>query len=704
MRSATLLTVCCCISVGFSATCRAGPDQSSVGSYQADVLPQDSEPAWVLASGKADEQIADGKWVVSRPSNFSRTIVFSKRPRFQGQANEVEIAWATTCTNNYSADGLRIIAQGRALRLHPLDRPDGKDVLLTGTPRGMRPDIAEAIIDPGKLPDFDAAKLNVYRIRWVTNEDDTYGFQVSINGRSIGTLHGEPWSEDATHCLSLELRSGTHTIDYIRWKLHQGGQRIKLKPLSHHAQLLLDDHLVERYEGLKRTIHQPEMHPANPVLVPEHPWEYAAALLWGTVIYDDQDKIFKMWYMTWGNDAGGALPGWRTPVCYATSGDGIHWEKPKLRLHKFQYRDPSDLEGPIRECPVNNIVYNDATSEHGMDSPTVIKDLADPDPNFRYKMTYWHRLSTGAGIYQGHSPDGIHWTHIPKMVAETGDRNTFHFDPFRKRWVVVSRPNGSFYELEKFGVFNNSFIRTSIHLEPRDRKDYPDCRLYSCPVINYEGMQIAFPELYSLKINRWITYLAWSHDGLKWRTDPQRVKWMPWNEKPGTFDCWRRNIHNGGVIRRGDKLWIYFSGRSQGKNIEGCPGYLVPSGKPGFDPRGIVGSIGLGILRVDGFCSRDADSVGGFLLTKPLVFHGNRLMLNADIRQGGYIRAGFLDPEGQPVPGFALEESVSLSGDSIAHEVSWNGNNNIGPLAEKPLRLKIELNSADLYSFRLCEP
>ena len=75
--------------------------------------------------------------------------------------------------------------------------------------------------------------------------------------------------------------------------------------------------------------------------------------------------------------------------------------------------------------------------------------------------------------------------------------------------------------------------------------------------------------------------MAWSHDGLDWTIDPQRVPWMPWSDRPGKFDCWRRNIHNGGVIRRGDKLWIYFSGRSQGKNIPDKSGFLVPSGELG---------------------------------------------------------------------------------------------------------------------------
>ena len=38
------------------------------------------------------------------------------------------------------------------------------------------------------------------------------------------------------------------------------------------------------------------------------------------VWYDPQDKLFKMWYMG----------GYTLATCYATSKDGITWEKPAL--------------------------------------------------------------------------------------------------------------------------------------------------------------------------------------------------------------------------------------------------------------------------------------------------------------------------------------------------------------------------------------
>ena len=254
----------------------------------------------------------------------------------------------------------------------------------------------------------------------------------------IGRFRGEYWRTREPHTVNLEFRSGEHRISYLRWKLFDGGEVVPDKPikLSQHPQLLFDNHLVEEYRDLKRTIHQPEMHSNNPVFAWKEPCEYGAVLLWGTVIYDEQEDLFKMWYMSWGNDAGGALPGYRTPVCYATSADGIRWHRPRFGHCPFRMRDLKNPHGQRLEFPRNNIVFNLPESADGMDSPTVVKDLREADPKRRYKMSYWHRLPTGTGIYHAFSPDGIHWTHIPKMVADTGDRNTFHWDPFRGKWVT----------------------------------------------------------------------------------------------------------------------------------------------------------------------------------------------------------------------------------------------------------------------------
>ena len=95
----------------------------------------------------------------------------------------------------------------------------------------------------------------------------------------------------------------------------------------------ISDALAARMAALKRgefvygrTFHLPKYHPANPVLKPDKPWEmknpdHAAAMVFSDgVWYDPKDQLFKMWYLVGESAATG----------YATSRDGIHWEKPLL--------------------------------------------------------------------------------------------------------------------------------------------------------------------------------------------------------------------------------------------------------------------------------------------------------------------------------------------------------------------------------------
>ena len=86
-------------------------------------------------------------------------------------------------------------------------------------------------------------------------------------------------------------------------------------------QLFVDDFLVED-TTLQRTFHKPEYYEGNPIIVPDKPWENEkpspfAGPFSGGVWYDSQDKLFKMWY----------IGGYIKYSCYATSTDGIHWDK-----------------------------------------------------------------------------------------------------------------------------------------------------------------------------------------------------------------------------------------------------------------------------------------------------------------------------------------------------------------------------------------
>jgi hypothetical protein len=108
-------------------------------------------------------------------------------------------------------------------------------------------------------------------------------------------------------------------------------------------------------------------------------------------------------------------------TCYATSHDGIEWQKPLL-----------DVE------PGTNIVLKAAR-----DSVTVWFDQEEADPSKRFKLFRAHTtIQEGEKKWQisvHESPDGIHWGDV---VAESGpswDRSTVFWNPFRRVWVFGVR-------------------------------------------------------------------------------------------------------------------------------------------------------------------------------------------------------------------------------------------------------------------------
>jgi len=93
------------------------------------------------------------------------------------------------------------------------------------------------------------------------------------------------------------------------------------------AQLFVDDDYVEQLENVTRVFHAAEKHPVNPVLRKEKPWETLRGT-WGTVLYDDEEGLFKAWYGGQGRSTGINKPGFqrrRHVLCYATSPDGVTW-------------------------------------------------------------------------------------------------------------------------------------------------------------------------------------------------------------------------------------------------------------------------------------------------------------------------------------------------------------------------------------------
>ena len=163
-------------------------------------------------------------------------------------------------------------------------------------------------------------------------------------------------------------------INYASWPRHVA----RHIDVGDQKQLFLDDgFLVERAEGIRYVMHHPVKHPRNPLIVPDMPWELQVQL-YGSVLWDEEDQIYKMWYTNrtckYGKDSA-------VLMAYATSEDGINWTKPTLNILPH--------EGSAK----NNLLLDPGPGGSG--GVCVLKIPGERNPDKRYKARlYAFQFST----------------------------------------------------------------------------------------------------------------------------------------------------------------------------------------------------------------------------------------------------------------------------------------------------------------------
>ena len=166
------------------------------------------------------------------------------------------------------------------------------------------------------------------------------------------------------------------------------------------------------------------------------------------------------------------------------------------------------------------------------------------------------------------------------------------------------------------------------------------------------------------------------------RPGPRRERWI----YPASFPAYGLLVTLADTADRPEELSLYVN--------DG--GYWTANGK--------ASRLRRYTLRIDGFVSARAGLSGGELVTRPLVFQGRELTMNYATSAAGSLQVEIQDAGGRAVPGFSLAESSEIFGDRIDSPVAWKGGADLGSLAGKPIRLRVVLKDADLYSFRFGGP
>ncbi len=462
--------------------------------------------------------------------------------------------------------------------------------------------------------------------------------------------------------------------------------------------LLLDPRNIVSAQNAELAPGRVEKRRANPLFRedyfadPPKPWEARLDNVYPSVIYDDEDGLFKCWYKSFLIDpssnntplserphvpypGGGREEG----LLYAESTDGIHWRKPELGLIEFS--------GSRR----NNIVMSRA--EHGIHAGGVLKDSRDPDPARRYK--FLHLNARARRMASCFSADGLSWSQPqlwPGSDAVGDTHNNAIRLPDSGRYVCITRgwSDGAYRGLRTvLRSESDDFLSWSPPVEILRGGGAHD-QIYSMPIAAYCDLYIGLPAVFhkgdpsAADWDRVDTELAISADTVAWRRICPGQPLIPrgaGSYPDGEYDC--GCVYAAAPIVHGDKILLYYGGSN------------------GLHNNWREGSFNLASLPRDRFAGyRPLDKRGRALLTTTtLRLTDAEITLNAEIETGGLIRAAVMDDEGAALPGFDVGDCLPVRAGQggLRLPLGWR-ERATAELKGQPISLLLEFEAAKTYA------
>ncbi len=462
--------------------------------------------------------------------------------------------------------------------------------------------------------------------------------------------------------------------------------------IGNRRELFVDRYLIDKLDGASLELQRPLS--GGVALKFDEPWEGQVS---GYVTIIKDGDVYRMYYR------GRPLTGYgdndpraKEVTCYAQSTDGITWKKPPLGLIAFGGNTN------------NNAILADIGAVTHNFAPFLDTRPGIPK-NERYKAVGGSRES---GLIAYVSGDGIHFRKLRDEPIITGgafdsQNNVFWSDheqcyvcffrtfkqiPERKegfRWITKTTsvdflnwtpatemtfgdaPPEHLYtnQTEPYFRAPHLYIGTAARFWP-NRRSLTDEQV--------AALQLDSPENYAgLKLESSDAVLLTSRGGQAYdRT------FLAALVRPGTdLRNWtaRSNYPARGVVPTGAAEMSMYVQRHYGQ------------------PTAFLERFA---FRTDGLASVHAGYQPGELVTKPLVFAGNRLTLNLSTSAAGSVLVELQDAAGKPLPGFTLAECQELNTDDLARVVSWKNGSDVSSLAGKPVRLRFRLKDADVFAIQ----
>jgi hypothetical protein len=475
--------------------------------------------------------------------------------------------------------------------------------------------------------------------------------------------------------------------------------------LKNQRELFVDDHLIASTSGIEYRLGAPTQ--AGIALSFDQPWEGHYAGAYATIIYDG--SVYRMYYRgsTKGMDDLGD-DDWRPEItCYAESRDGIHWQKPSLRLHEVNGGFDNNVILPPSNpyIPSDNfcVLYDDRPEVpaherfKGVGGQTHAKDIAV--------------TKIPGGLYRYVSADGIHW----KLYSTTplfgdqvlGSLNVLSWIPaencyaiYLRSWTGKRKESGENTGMRTIArAVSKDFVNWS---EPR-RMSFgatPAEHLYTNatrPYFRAPHILIAMPMRF-VPERRILSEAELRRAGvhqISWQGVSDAVlmtsrggynydrKFMESFVRPGPHeDSWaaRSTMPALGIVPTGTAEMSFYVSRGYGTRQNRLERLT---------------------LRLDGFASLHAGYSVGHAVTKTVRLEGANLSVNLSTSAIGFLKVTVLGTDNRELPGFGEADAVDLAGDRIDHAVNWKSGKSIRDLAGQSVRMKFTLRDADLYAIAI---
>lgn len=471
-------------------------------------------------------------------------------------------------------------------------------------------------------------------------------------------------------------------------------------------ELFVDDHLIARLAGgARQQLHRPVRREI--AFRADAPWEGNGSAYQSVVRDGDRLRC----YYRGGHHADSAAHqrqprSWET-LCLIESADGIRWTRPELGVVEFEGSRANNLVlsqemvAEVGGSPAHTAVWRDANP-----------DCPDAE---RYKIVM--RGTRPLGLYLLTSPDGIHFalkSREPFMTQGAFDsQNLAFWDPVRGEYRLYHRG------------FRDG-VRDILTCAAPDLDHFPEpewlsypgsptMALYTNQVQPYyraPHLFVGFPMRYCER--------GWSGPMLDLPGLENRLERGAHHPRYGmtitdavfmssrdgrTFHRWAEAFIRPGPRQR--ESWVYgdnfaFWGLYETPSaVEDAPNEISLLATESYW-EGDATAFRRYTLRVDGFVSATAPYAGGELVTRPLVFAGGSLSVNAETSAYGSFQVEVQDAGGAPLPGYSLDECEPIFCDSTDYTVRWRSavGGDLRPIAGRPVRLRFALRDADVYAFQ----